>query len=47
MALVLTSSAFSHDGAIPKIYTCQDKNISPALALSGLPAGTRSLALVE
>ena len=44
MALALTSTAFSHNGAIPKIYTCQGKDISPALAWSGLPAGTKSLA---
>ena len=46
MALALTSPAFSHNGPIPKLYTCQGKDISPALAWSGLPAGTRSLALI-
>jgi Raf kinase inhibitor-like YbhB/YbcL family protein len=46
MALVLTSPAFVHNGAIPKIYTCQGKDISPALSWSGLPAGTKSLALI-
>ncbi len=46
MALVLTSTAFVHNGAIPKIYTCQGEDISPALAWSGLPAGTKSLALI-
>jgi hypothetical protein len=46
MALVLTSPAFSHNGPIPKIYTCQGKDVSPALAWSGLPAGTKSLALI-
>jgi Raf kinase inhibitor-like YbhB/YbcL family protein len=46
MALALTSTAFSHNGAIPKIYTCQGKDISPALAWSGVPAGTKSIALV-
>jgi len=46
MALALTSPVFNQDGAIPKLYTCQDKNISPALAWSGLPAGTKSLALI-
>ncbi len=46
MALALTSPAFSHEGAIPKLYTCQGKDISPALAWSGLPKGTRSLALI-
>ncbi len=46
MALALTSPVFSHNGAIPKIYTCQGKDISPALAWSGLPEGTKSLALI-
>jgi len=46
MALALTSSAFSHNGPIPKLYTCQGKDSSPALAWSGLPEGTKSLALI-
>lgn len=46
MALALTSPAFSHNAAIPKIYTCQGEDISPALAWSGLPKGTQSLALI-
>lgn len=46
MALAITSSAFAHNGPIPKLYTCQGKDVSPALAWSGLPAGTKSLALI-
>ncbi len=46
MALALTSAAFTHNGPIPTLYTCQGKDISPALAWSGLPAGTKSLALI-
>ena len=46
MALALTSSAFTHNGAIPKQYTCQGSDISVPLAWSGLPAGTKSLALI-
>jgi len=46
MSLALTSTAFSHNGAIPKTFTCQGQDISPALAWSGLPAGTKSLALI-
>ena len=46
MALALTSTAFVHDGAIPATYTCQGKDIPVPLAWSGLPAGTRSLALI-
>ena len=46
MALALTSSAFMHNGAIPKQYTCQGSDISVPLAWSGLPAKTKSLALI-
>ena len=46
MALSLTSPVFTHDGAIPKIYTCQGKDISPALSWRDLPKGTKSLALI-
>jgi len=41
MTLVITSPAFTHEGPIPRVYTCQGKDISPALAWSGVPAGTR------
>jgi hypothetical protein len=46
MTLVITSPAFTHEGPIPRVYTCQGKDISPALAWSGVPAGTKSLALI-
>jgi hypothetical protein len=46
MALTLTSSAFSHEGSIPALYTCQGKDVSPPLAWSGAPEGTKSLALI-
>jgi Raf kinase inhibitor-like YbhB/YbcL family protein len=46
MTLTLTSSAFAPHGEIPTLYTCEGKDTSPALAWSGAPAGTKSLALV-
>jgi Raf kinase inhibitor-like YbhB/YbcL family protein len=46
MALVLTSTAFSPNGSIPKLYTCEGSDISPPLAWSGVPAGTKSLVLI-
>jgi Raf kinase inhibitor-like YbhB/YbcL family protein len=46
MALNLTSSAFPHQGAIPRQYTCDGDDLSPPLAWSDLPAGTQSLALI-
>jgi Raf kinase inhibitor-like YbhB/YbcL family protein len=42
----LTSSAFANGGAIPQRYTCSGDNESPALEWSGIPGGTRSLALI-
>ena len=46
MALALTSPVFDHNETIPKVYTCQGKDISPALAWNGLPNGTKSVALI-
>jgi hypothetical protein len=46
MALALTSPAFAPGGPIPRRYTCQGEDLSVPLAWSGLPTGTRSLALV-
>lgn len=46
MALKLTSPAFQHEGTIPVRYTCDGDDISPPLVWSGLPEGTRSLALI-
>lgn len=46
MPMVLASSAFGNDGAIPDAYTCAGQDMSPPLAWSGVPAGTRSLVLI-
>lgn len=46
MTLNISSSAFSSGGTIPKVYTCDGQNRSPDLTWSGLPEGTRSLALI-
>jgi Raf kinase inhibitor-like YbhB/YbcL family protein len=46
MTLVLTSSAFTHEGSIPRKYTCEGDDVSPPLAWSGVPANTKSFALV-
>ena len=45
-ALALTSTAFTEGGAIPKRYTCEGQDVSPPLAWSGVPPGTRGLALI-
>ena len=46
MTLKLTSSAFGHEGAIPKLHTCQGKDVSPPLAWSGVPENAKSLVLI-
>ncbi|MDC0677601.1 YbhB/YbcL family Raf kinase inhibitor-like protein [Sorangium atrum] len=36
-----------HDGdVIPIVHTCEGKDVPPALSWSGVPGGTRSLALI-
>ena len=45
-SLQLTSPAFANGRAIPLEHTCEGKDISPPLAWSGVPAGTKSLALL-
>jgi len=46
VALALTSSAFSHNGPIPKQYSCQGRDTSAPLAWSGIPVKAKSLALI-
>ncbi|WP_131111081.1 YbhB/YbcL family Raf kinase inhibitor-like protein [Sulfuricystis thermophila] len=46
MSLILTSLAFAHMAAIPAKYTCQGADVSPPLTWSGVPAGTKTLALI-
>jgi Raf kinase inhibitor-like YbhB/YbcL family protein len=46
MALSLESPAFTHEGYIPSVYTCEGRDVSPALSWTGVPEGTRSLALI-
>jgi hypothetical protein len=44
--LLLESDAFEAEGTIPQPYTCDGKDISPALRWSEPPAGTQGLALI-
>lgn len=44
--LKVQSAAFSDEGAIPKQYTCDGRDVSPPLSWSGVPAQARSLALI-
>jgi len=42
----ITSSAFAHGGAIPRVHTCEGDDVSPPLEWSSVPAEAKSLALV-
>jgi hypothetical protein len=44
--LTVTSSAFPAEGAIPTKYTCEGANVSPPLSWTGLPANTKSVAVI-
>ena len=46
MPLSLLSPAFSHQGHIPKRFTCEGTDISPPLSWSDVPQGTKSFALI-
>ena len=46
MTLRLTSSSFDHEHDIPTRHTCEGADLSPPLSWTGVPAGTKSHALV-
>ncbi|MBI2660123.1 YbhB/YbcL family Raf kinase inhibitor-like protein [Candidatus Woesearchaeota archaeon] len=43
----LTSSAFSHNGAIPSEYTCDGDDLSPPLSINDVPSNAKSLVLIS
>ena len=45
MAMQVTSPAFSNGDRIPVRHTCDGEDLSPPLAWSGAPPGTKSFAL--
>jgi Raf kinase inhibitor-like YbhB/YbcL family protein len=44
--LKLSSEAFGHGEQIPRRHACDGEDVSPPLAWSGVPEGTRTLALI-
>ena len=46
MTIQITSTAFSEGGKIPRMYSCDDQNVSPPLSWTGVPTSTVSLALI-
>ena len=46
MPIQVTSGSFQTNQVIPKKFTCDGENLSPSLAWSNLPVGSKSLAIV-
>lgn len=46
MAFQLTSTAFPHNGEVPRQYTCDGPDVSPPLQWTDPPPKTRSLSLI-
>jgi Raf kinase inhibitor-like YbhB/YbcL family protein len=46
MGLVLTSLAFLAGGEIPAAFTCEGRDVSPALQWAGVPESAKSLVLI-
>lgn len=46
MKISVTSIAFKEGEMIPRKYTCDGDEVSPPLAWSGIPADTKSIALI-
>ena len=46
MEIKVTSTAFDESGMIPEKYTCDGMDISPQLAWTNVPDGTKNFALI-
>ena len=46
MGLALSSPAFSPGGEIPTLFTCEGRDLSPALDWTGVPEAAQSLVLI-
>ncbi len=44
--LTVTSTAFKEGGMIPGKYTCDERDLSPQIAWSGVPVEAKSIALI-
>jgi hypothetical protein len=42
----ISSPSFSDGSRIPDKYTCKGENVSPPINISGIPEGTKSLAII-
>jgi Raf kinase inhibitor-like YbhB/YbcL family protein len=46
MAMELESPEFKNNNHIPKKFTYRGENVNPALMISGIPSGAKSIALI-
>ncbi len=46
MPFTLDSPAFTHEGEIPGVYTCEGRDVSPALSWTGTPEAAKSFVLI-
>ena len=46
MKINVGSTVFTEGGMIPRQYTCDGEDISPPLSWSGIPKGTKSIAII-
>jgi len=42
----ISAEGFKNGEKIPDVYTCKGRDISPSLSWKGIPAGTKSIALI-
>lgn len=46
MAMTITSPNFANETSIPSDFTCEGRDVSPALEFGGVPAAAKSLVLI-
>lgn len=46
VSMKISSPSFKNNSSIPSRFTCEGEDISPELMIEGVPAGTKSLALI-
>lgn len=46
MSFAIKTTAFSEGGSIPKKFTCEGEDVSPAVTWENAPTGTQSFALI-
>jgi Raf kinase inhibitor-like YbhB/YbcL family protein len=44
--MIINAASFVNEGKIPRMHTCEGYDLSPSLAWSGAPEGTKSFALI-